>query len=125
MAADDFTLMPTWVDPLEPEYNTVITPTESMKKEYMSVSANATEKFKLKFEGLSDANFKTLFDHYKGRYAGYDAFAWKNAAIPAYILTLLGLTTEDLTGRWVEKSFQFSPQAHSWTAEVIFEKQVS
>lgn len=125
MAADDFTLMPTWVDPLEPEYNNVITPTESMKKEYMNISANATEKFKLRYEGLSDANFKTLFDHYKGRYGGYDVFAWKNAAIPAYILTLLGLTTEDLTGRWVEKTFQFSPEPHSWTAEVVFEKQVS
>ena len=125
MAADDFTLMPTWVDPLEPEYNTVITPTESMKKEYMNISVNATEKFKLKYEGLSDANFKILFDHYKDRYGGYDAFAWKNVAIPAYIQTLLGLTTEDLIGRWVEKSFKFSPEPHSWTAEVVFEEQVS
>jgi len=121
----DFTLMPTWVDPLEPEYNTIITPTESMKKEYMNLSANATEKFKLRYEGLSDANFKTLYDHYKGEYGGYAAFAWKNAYIPAYIQTLLGLTTEDLTGRWVENTFKFSPEAHSWTAEVVFEKQVS
>jgi len=121
----DFSLMPTWVDPLEPEYNNVITPTESMKKEYMNISTNATEKFKLKFEGLSDANFKTLFDHYKGQYSGYASFAWKNAYIPSYILTLLGLTTEDLTGRWVGKTFKFSPQAHSWTAEVVFEKRVS
>jgi len=121
----DFTLMPTWVDPLEPEYNTIITQTESMKKEYLNLSANATEKFKLRYEGLSDANFKTLFDHYKGEYGGYAAFAWKNAYIPSYIKTLLGITTGDLTGRWVEKSFNFSPEPHSWTAEVVFEKQVS
>jgi len=121
----DFQLMPTWVDPLEPEYHNVITPTESMKKEYMNISTNATEKFKLKFEGLSDANFKILFDHYKGQYSGYAVFDWKNAYIPGYLKTLLGITSGDLTGRWVEKSFKFSPKAHSWTAEVVFEKQVS
>lgn len=120
----DFQLLPTWVEPLEPEYNNLITPTDSMKKEYMNVSTNATEKYKLKFEGLSDANFKTLFDHYKGQYSGYASFAWKSAYIPAYLKTLLGIGASDLTGRWVEGTFKFSPDPHSWTAEVVFEKQV-
>ena len=125
MAADDFTLKPNWVEPLEPEYNSVITQTESMKKEYMNISTNPTEKFKLRFLGLSAANFKILFDHYKGRYGGCDSFKWMNAYIPSYLLTLFSLTTEDLNGRWVEKSLKFNADYNSWTAEIIFEKQIS
>jgi hypothetical protein len=125
MAADDFQLLPTWVYPEEPEYHNVETPSESMKKEYMNISSNAVERYKLVFEGLSDANMKTLRDHYSGRYGGYDSFAWKNAYIPGYLLTLLGLTTEDLTGRWVQGSFKYDPQPHSWDAEIVFEKAVS
>lgn len=124
MAADDFALTPTWVYPETPKYNNVTTQSESMKKEYYNISANAVEKFRLKFEGMSDTNFKTLFDHYKGRYAGYDEFIWLNANIPSYILTLLGLTSENLTGRWVQDSFKFDPSSKGWEASVIFEKSV-
>jgi len=122
VAADDFTLKPTWVFPSEPEFYNVVTPSESMKKEYLNISATPVEKFRLKFDGLSDANFEILRDHYKGRYGGFDNFAWKNAAIPSYILSLLGLTTEDIDGRWIQGTFNATPKANSWDAEITFEK---
>ena len=122
MAADDFALTPTWVYPEEPEYHNVITQAESQKKDYQNVSTTSIEKFKLKFEGMSDANFKIFYDHQKGRYGGYDLFAWLNANIPAYIKTLLGITSENLSGRWISGTFKFTPKAHSWDAEIIFEK---
>lgn len=120
----DFQLLPTWVHPLEPEYHNIITPVDSMKKEYMNLSATAVEKFRLVFEGMSDANFKTLRDHYKTSYGEYDNFDWKNAYIPDYILTLLGLTSEDISGRWVRGSFRSKPLANSWDADITFEKAV-
>ncbi len=122
MAADDFTLLPTWVYPLEPEYHNVITPSESMKKEYLNRSATAIEKFRLVYEGLSDANFEVLRDHQMGRYGGYDNFAWLSAAIPAYIIALLDLGGGDLDGRWVKGTFKATPKSNSWNAEIIFEK---
>ena len=125
MAADDFTLTPTWVIPENPEYHNMISKSDSMKKEYFNISSTPTEKFKLKWDGLSDADFKTLYDHVKGRYGGYDLFAWLNANIPSYLLTLLGLTSENLSGRWVDGTFKFNPKAKFWTAEIIFEKDVT
>lgn len=121
----DFTLVPTWVHPEEPEFHNIETQSESMKKEYYNLSTSAVEKFRLVFEGLSDANFKTLRDHYMGRYGGFDSFLWKNSAIPEDIKTLLGLTTNDLTGRWVTGSFKHTPKPHSWEAEITFEREVS
>lgn len=120
----DFQLLPTWVHPVEPEYHNIVTPSESMKKEYMNISASAVEKFKLVFEGMSDANFKTLRDHFNTSYGEYDLFDWKNAYIPAYILTLLGLTTEDISGRWIKGSFRAKVKPNSWDAEVTFEQAV-
>ena len=125
MAADDFSLMPTWVYPEEPEYHNIITPSESMKKEYLNLSVTPIEKFRLVFEGLSDANFKVIRDHVKGRYGGYDSFAWLNAYIPAYVLAFLGLTTENLTGRWVDGSFKATPKANYFDVEITFEKAIT
>lgn len=120
----DFALTPTWVFPERPEYHNVITQSESMKKEFFNISSTPTEKFQLKFEGMSDANFKILYDHQKGQYGGYALFNWLNANIPAYIKTLLGLTTENLSGRWVDDTFNFNPKSHSFDAEIIFEKDI-
>lgn len=125
MAADDFALTPTWVYPEEPEFHTIVTQTEGFKKDYQSVSSNAVTKFRLAFIGLSDANTKTLRDHYNARYGGYDEFSWLNANIPTYIKSLLGLTSEDLTGRWVQGSFRITPKATVYDAEITFERTVS
>ena len=122
--AGDFQLKPTWVKIKEPKYNTVITQSESMKKEYRLIATTPTEQFVLQYEGLSDANFKVLYDHYKSCYGGYDSFDWKNAYIPDYILSALGLTTEDLNGRWVEGSLTPTPKSHSWDCEITSEKSV-
>jgi len=124
MADDDFTLSPTWVDVLEPEYANVITETDTMKKDYQNLSTTPLEQFVLRFEGLSDANAEVLYEHYKGRYGGYDAFAWLNANIPAYIIDILDLGSSNLSGRWVPGSLKLTPKARSWNAEITFEKQI-
>lgn len=124
MADSDFTILPTWVIVEEPEYHNIESQSDSMKKEYFNLSYTPTEKFKLKFDGLSDSQFKILYDHYKERYGGYALFVWLNAYIPTYIKTLLGITTGDLSGRWVGGSFKFNPKPKYFTAEITFEKDV-
>jgi hypothetical protein len=118
----DFTLTPTWAYPEEPEFHNVITQSESMKKDYQNISTTAVQRFILEFTGLSDANFKTLYDHYNGGYGSYDLFNWLNANIPGYLKTLLGITSENLSGRWVDGSFSFKLKSHSWDAKIKFEK---
>ncbi len=118
----NFTLTPTWAYPEEPEFHNVITESESMKKDYQNISTTAVQRFVFEFIGLSDANFKTLYDHYNGEYGSYALFNWLNANIPDYLKTLLGITSENLSGRWVEGSFSFKLKSHSWDAKIIFEK---
>lgn len=125
MAADDFSLMPTWVENEPPEFHNVITQTEGFKKDYQNISVNAIEKFKLIYTGLSDANAKVLRDHYNARYGGYDSFAWKNAYIPTFLKNILGLTTEDLTGRWIDGSLSLRVRSSCYDAEIVFEREVT
>jgi len=121
MAADDFNIMPTWVQPFAPDYPNVITESENYKKDYQNLSDAPVKRYKLIFNGLSDANFETLYDHFYSRYAGYDDFAWKSTAIPTYINSVFDLGGGDLAGRWVEGTFKFSVKANHWDAEVVFE----
>jgi hypothetical protein len=124
MAADDFSLVPTWVYPEEPEFHNIITPAESMKKQYQNLSATPWRRFRLVFKGLSDTNFWALYNHFYGRYGGYDSFSWQS--VPSYIDTDQDGTPDgsNLTGRWVDKSFSFRPLANGWDAEVVFEVDV-
>lgn len=124
MAAGDFTLTPTWVYPEARIFHNIVSQSESMKREYLNVSVTGVERFVLRYEGMTDANFETLFEHYNARYGGYGSFAWKNANIPLYIIDVLDLGASDLTGRWVDGSFKFVPQSHSWNAEIMFEKAI-
>ena len=62
--ASNFTLVPTWVETIEPEFNTVITQAEGMAKQYQALSDVGLYKFKLIFENLSDANYWSLYNHY-------------------------------------------------------------
>ena len=121
----DFTYMPTWVDVLEPKYPNIITQSENYKKDYQNLDPDPLERFRLKFLGLSDADAKSIYDHYKGEKGGYSSFAWKNAYIPDYIISHLALGTNDLTGHWVEGSFRQTPNAYSWDIEIEFEKAVT
>ena len=118
----NFELIPTWVTPEAPEYHNVITESESMKKDYQNLSTTPVEVFVLEFTGLSDANFKILYDHYYSEYGGYAEFNWLNAKIPGYLKVLLGITDGNLTGRWVKDSFSFTLKPHSWDAKIKFER---
>ena len=124
MAGENFTLMPTWVIPEAPKYNIIVTQTESMKKEYFQLGDTPVEAFIFKFDGLSDTNFKVLYDHYKSQSSGYALFSWINAYIPEYVKVLLGITIGDLSGRWGKDSFKFKPKPKHWTAEILFERSI-
>lgn len=115
MAADDFTLVPAWVIPIEPKYNNEVTPSESMKKERMNISATPVKYFRLKFEGMSDADWGTFLAHFNGRYGDYDQFSWQS--VPSYIES-----GANMDGHWVKGSLQPTPRARSWDWEVVFEK---
>lgn len=124
MAADDLQIKPTWVIPEEPKYANIITESENFKKDYQNLSSTPIERFKLIFEGMSDADAETLYEHYKGRYGGYDEFTWKASYIPSYINGYCDLGGGDLTGRWVDGSFKNTPKSHSWDIELVFEKSI-
>lgn len=123
MSGTTLSLIPTLVEPMEPEFNNVITQAEG-KKQYQNLNTTPILKYKLSFIRMTDVNFWTLYNHYYSTYGGYDSFPW--ASVPSYIDTDQDGTPDgsNLTGRWVEGSFQFKPNAHSWDAEIVFEKAI-
>ena len=125
MAASDFTIVPTWVEPLEPEFHNIVTPSESMKKNYQNISTNAILKYKLIFKGLGETNFWLLRNHYYDRQGGYASFVW--TSVPAWIDTNQDDLADgsNITGRWVEGTFKSKPKAASWDAEIVFEEAVA
>lgn len=116
-AGSDFTLVPNDVITLEPEYNTVETLSESMKKEYYEVSANAVEKYRLEFKALTNTNRDILLAHFKDQSGSYHNFSWKS--VPAHIGS-----GANITGRWVRGSLQMTVISNKWKCSVIFEKEV-
>jgi len=121
-----FTVTPTWVHPTEPEFHTITTLSENQKKNYIDLSGSTPVlKYKLLFEGLSDTDFWTLYNHYYSAKGGYDSFVW--SSVPSYIDTDQDGTPDgsNITGRWVTGSFRFKPKANSWEAEIEFEKEVA
>jgi len=115
MAADDFTLIPTWVKPLPSKFYNVVTKSESGKKEYQNISTTPTKQFELKFQGLSDTDYDSLRAHYEARYGGYDSFSWQS--VPSYIES-----GANMTGRWKDKSLKAKARATCWDVTIIFEK---
>ena len=117
---------PSWVLPEEPQYYTLITQTESMKKHYTNLSGTSSvERFKLQWTRMTDATFAILKAFYHARKGGYESFTWH--CVPSYIDTDADGTADgsDMTGRFVEGTFKFRPQAKFWEAEVTFEKEVA
>ena len=115
-AGSDFTLAPSEVIELDPIYNNVITQSESMKKEFLNLSATPLLQYKLKFNVLTTANKNIVLAHYKDQSGGYYKFAWKS--VPAYIGS-----GANITGRWVDGSLSFTPiGSKRWTTSIIFEK---
>ena len=125
MAADDFTIKPTIVIPEVPDFNTIITQSESMKKNYQSLSATSTQKWRLIFKAITNTVFVTIQAHYAARYGQYDNFLW--TTVPSYIDTDMSGTVDgtSMTGRWVEGSLSVTPLgALKCNCELVFEKDV-
>jgi len=115
-AGSDFSLTPQEVVILEPAYHNVITTSESMKKEYLNISATPIEKYRLKFKSLSNTDRGTLLTHYKDQSGGYYPFAWKS--VPSYIGS-----GANITGRWIDGSLKMDPiGADRWQCTIMFEK---
>ena len=116
-AGDAFTITPNSVLELVPEYNNVISQTESMKKEYFNISANAVRKFKLEFKAVTSTVRNAILDHYKAQSGGYYPFSWQT--VPSYIDS-----GANIIGRWVEESYNESHASNKFKISLTFEKQV-
>lgn len=115
---DAFSMTPKVVEVSEPAHHNIITAADSMKKEYLNVSATPMERFKLKFPNLTSAERTTLQTHFSDQYGGFASFIWQS--VPAYIGG-----GSNITGRWVDGSLQMVPNGHThWACSVIFEKNV-
>ena len=122
----NFTLIPTRVIPLTPKWNTLITQSEGMKKQYQSLTDTPEEKFLLIFVKMSDANYLTLLDHYNDCQGGYDSFSWQS--VPSYIDTNRDGAADgsNMTGRWEENSLS-RPVINAYDVgdiEIIFVKAI-
>ena len=115
-AGSAFTLVPNEVITLEPEFNTVMTQSESMKKEYYEISANAVEQYQLNFKVLTNANRDILLTHYKDQSGDYHNFSWQS--VPDDIGS-----GANITGRWVQGSLQMTIVSNRWKCSIIFEKE--
>lgn len=115
----NFTLTPNLVETLEPIYNNVITQSESMKKEFLNLSATPVERYKLVFTMLSNTDRDTLITHWKDNSGGYYPFAW--ASVPSYIGS-----GANITGRWVPDSLSMGSTINGqcWNVAMTFEKSV-
>jgi hypothetical protein len=122
----DFTLVPTRVIPLPPEYNNMITQAEGQKKQFQALATVPVERFKLVFERMSDANYLTLITHWNSMYGGALSFSW--TSVPTYIDTNRDGTADGtaMTGRWVDGSLS-EPVVNAYDVgdiSIIFEKAI-
>lgn len=115
--ASNFSVTPTWVYPLEPQYHNVITQAESMKKRYYNVSGTSISQFRLVFDGLSNTQHTTLRNHYNECKGEYDSFTW--TSVPSYIES-----GNDMVGRWLTGSFKEDTKSKYWECEIVFEVDV-
>ncbi len=117
-AGDPFTMTPQEVIPIEPEYYNIITPSESMKKEYINVAGTPTDKYRLIFKALSNTDRETLRAHFDDQSGGYYLFSWQS--VPAYIEG-----GSNISGRWLDGSYREKPVGPIlWDCEIMFEKDV-
>jgi len=115
-AGDAFAVQPNTVVPHAPEYNNVVSQTESMKKEYYNISATAVEKWDLLFKVNTSTEMNAILTHYKDQSSGYYLFSW--TSVPAYI------SGAAISGRWVPGSLKITPVSNKWKVSLIFEKAV-
>jgi hypothetical protein len=114
-AGSAFTLAPDEVIILDPDYHNVITPSESMKKDYQNLSTTPVEQYRLKFKALTSVEKDTILNHYKDQYGGYHSFSWQS--VPTYVGS-----GANITGRWVQGSLDIKSRTVVWTCDILFEK---
>lgn len=115
-AGDAFAITPNVAIPVEPDYHNIVTPSESMKKEYLNMSATPTEKWILKFKALTSTNMNVLLTHYKENSGEYYPFSW--TTVPPHINS-----GANITGRWVKGSLSLNPiSGIKWMCQITFEK---
>ena len=114
-------IVPTLVTPIEPEFNINMSGDTRFKRLFKSISSNHNDQFKLEFQGLSDSQFKTIFDIYRASFGEEISVSWPNEYIPSYLLILLDLTTEDIDFRIKENSLKYSIQPRSVDVEFLIE----
>jgi hypothetical protein len=123
--ANDFSKLPTWVHVEEPEFNIVVSKSENMKKDRQIISSNAIYRFRLVFTGIDDTAMNTIWEHYIAVKGSYTSFLWKNTYIPTILKTLLDITSEDITMRWIEGSFQPTIRPHGFDLEIRAEREIT
>ena len=117
-AGGAFTLVPNEVITLASIYHNIITPSESMKKEYMNIASTPVETYQLIFKALTDANRDVLKTHYDDQYGGYHNFSWQS--VPSYIGS-----GANITGRWTDNSLEMNIISNKWRCSIIFEKEIT
>lgn len=116
MAADDFSVAPSEVVESAPIFNNITTESESMKKEFLNISATSIQKYTLKFNAKTTAVKDSILAHYNARYGGYDSFLW--TSVPAHVNS-----GSNITGRWIDGSITFTPVGYKlWNVSIMFEK---
>ena len=88
MTIANFTLIPQLVSPEEPEFATIISQSEGMKKQYQSLADIPVLRYKLSFKNMADNDFWILYNHYIACKGPYDFFAW--ISVPTYIKAYQG-----------------------------------
>lgn len=115
-AGDPFTMIASEVTTLEPVYNNVETPTESMKKEYFNIATTPLEQYELFFKARTDAQRDVILTHFNDQLGSHHDFSW--TSVPNYIDS-----GNNITGRWVKGSFQMSVIGNKWNVTIQFEKE--
>ena len=110
-----FTIEPNNVIEDVPEYNNVVTETESMKKEYFNVSTTPIKRYKLDFKAVTKTVRNSILDHYNFQLGGWYPFLWQT--VPSYIGS-----GSDITGRWIEGSYSESHNSNLFRISISFEK---
>jgi len=119
-----FNLTPSEMWPLEPEFYNVVSTPESGAKQYSNIEPTETQQYQCRFRGISDANWRILFNHYKICKGGFEAFTFIN--VPSYLDTDLDGDADGtaLVGRWVPGSYEPTQLANAWDVNIKFEVDV-
>ena len=119
MGVQIFNTTPTWVHPMEDDFNVITTVSENLKKEYFLPEDTSNIQYKLIFEGVKDTTFISILQSYRDVSGTFDSFYWDS--VPTYIDGGAG-SGVSMLGRWISK--KFTPQAKShWEVELVFEKE--